>query len=111
MNEQHKQTCREALQGRRGELLDLTTYEILDDNAKQKLVDILLAIDAALAALGEPEWMPLEDGTVTETTYGERVEIMTGSLINIIDGEDDCHGYELPPDIRLCRRTPKESQP
>ena len=56
-------------------------------------------------------WEPLPDGAVTETTYGERVEIMTGSLINIIDGEDDCHGYELPDNIRLCRRVTQEPTP
>lgn len=52
--EQTRQTCREALRARRAELIDLTGYDILDDDSKLAVAEQVAAIDAAHAALDAP---------------------------------------------------------
>jgi len=116
MNEQHKQTCREALEymlrAVRMQYVWTDKQLIVPNDKQQRLAAAQLAIDkcvAALAALDEPEWTPLEDGAYQADHDGDSFILFNGFLnveeTDIVTGEKRNAEIALPPEYAICRRT------
>lgn len=108
MNSDVKNTIREALRYKREALIELTTFDILDDADKQALVKTVDAIDAALAALTAldeqptpldmpdgPGWWAHDNNGRQRLAVHLRVFHVQNNMVHYQWGDDDHYKFVL----------------